>query len=204
MSIIYTLGTGTRSFDEFAALLARYHIEAIVDVRRFPTSRFDHFRREEFSRLLAGRGITYAYMGDTLGGYRRGGYRAHMASAEFAHGIEELQECARGRTTAIVCAELLPWRCHRRFISGGLESRGWEVIHLLDERRAYRQEGKSWRAERPPREGAAGNSINPGSGARIEKSAGPRPRRQSDRGIDASRPVVAWEAYREGERGDSR
>jgi uncharacterized protein (DUF488 family) len=204
MSIIYTLGTSTRSFDEFAVLLARYGIEAIVDVRRFPTSRFDHFRREEFARLLAGRGVTYAYMGDRLGGYRRGGYRAHMASAEFAEGIEALEEGARGRTTAIVCAELLPWRCHRRFISRGLESRGWEVIHLLDERRAYRQEGESWRAAGPPREGTSGDSIEVGRGATIEKSAEMRPRRKRETGIDASRPVEASELQRGSERRDSR
>ncbi|KPJ53925.1 hypothetical protein AMJ39_02760 [candidate division TA06 bacterium DG_24] len=146
MNVVYSLGTSTRSFDEFARILATYGIETVVDVRRFPTSKYDHFRIDQFSRLLADRGVEYIYLGESLGGYRKGGYRDYACSVEFRRGVEQLGQLASERTTAIVCAELLPWRCHRRYISRALETRGWRVIHLLDERRAYRQEGDGWRA----------------------------------------------------------
>jgi len=128
---IYTAGTGTREIEEFIALLEGEGIEVAVDVRAFPTSRFPHFKREELSRHLEGRGIEYLYLGKELGGYRKGGYQAHMETEEFQRGIEELQKVAKERRTVFFCAETLPWRCHRRFIAQRLKEEGWEVIHLI-------------------------------------------------------------------------
>jgi len=135
--VVYTLGTSTRSLEEFIALLRHLGVEVVVDVRRFPTSRFEHFKKEELARSLPEAGIDYCHMGGELGGYRRGGYQAFLASEEFKQGLEKLEEIAKERKTAIVCAERLPWRCHRRFIGGELERRGWQVIHVIDERRNW-------------------------------------------------------------------
>lgn len=67
------------------------------------------------------------------GGWREGGFRGYadyMASAEFSAGIDLLEQLARARSTAIMCAEALWWRCHRRLIADVLTIRGWDVCHL--------------------------------------------------------------------------
>jgi len=78
--VIYTLGTSDRTAEEFLALLGRLGVELVVDVRRFPTSRFVHFKREELKRLLEGGGVSYIYLGEELGGYRRKGYEAYVGT----------------------------------------------------------------------------------------------------------------------------
>ena len=135
--VVYTLGTSTRTLEEFTALLKHLGVEVVVDVRRFPTSRFEHFKKEELASSLPEAGIDYCHLGGELGGYRSGGYQAFLATEEFKQGLGKLEEIARERKTAIVCAERLPWRCHRRFIGGELERRGWRVIHVIDERRSW-------------------------------------------------------------------
>jgi len=135
--VVYTLGTSTRTLEEFTALLKHLGVEVVVDVRRFPSSRFEYFRKEELARSLPEAGIDYCHLGGELGGYRSGGYQAFLATEEFKQGLGKLEEIARERKTAIVCAERLPWRCHRRFIGGELERRGWRVIHVIDERRSW-------------------------------------------------------------------
>ncbi len=129
---IFTLGSSTRSAQEFLDLLAHYQIEAIVDVRRFPTSRFEHFIKENLVPLLEEKGIAYLYLGEELGGYRSGGYEAYMKSQEFEAGLARLQGVAQKKRAAIMCRERLPWRCHRRHIGRALQERGWEVEHLID------------------------------------------------------------------------
>ena len=122
-------------------MLKNIGIEAVVDVRRFPTSRWEHFRKDELARGLKQAGIDYFYLGKELGGYRRGGYQSFMATEEFDHGVERLEEVAKGKRIAIVCAERLPWRCHRRFIGMALEGRGWQVVHTIDEKRTWVPQG---------------------------------------------------------------
>jgi len=128
---ISTLGTSTRSAQEFLDLLAHYQIEAVVDVRRFPTSRFEHFIKENLALLLEENGIAYLYLGEELGGYRSGGYEAHMKSEEFEAGLARLQGVTEKKRVAIMCSERLPWRCHRRHIGRALRERGWEVQHII-------------------------------------------------------------------------
>lgn len=70
---------------------------AVVDVRRFPSSRFEHFRREKLAGLLSEAGIGYVYMGEELGGYRRGGYQNFTATPEFQTGLKRMEEVARRR-----------------------------------------------------------------------------------------------------------
>mgnify|MGYP000669200455 CR=1 FL=1 len=130
--LIYTLGTSTRSSEEFIELLSSHGVEVVVDVRRFPTSRFEHFGKEKLEGLLSEAGIGYVYMGKELGGYRRGGYENFVASSQFQTGLRKLEEVAGERSTAIICAERFPWRCHRRFIALALEKRGWRVSHIIE------------------------------------------------------------------------
>ena len=109
----------------------------MVDVRRFPVSKFDHFKKDNFASELHQRGIKYFYLGEVLGGFREKGYEEHTKTSEFIKGIEELKEIASEFRTAFLCAEKFPSRCHRRFIALRLEQDGWRVIHILDEERTW-------------------------------------------------------------------
>ena len=144
--LIYTLGTSTRSFEEFIGLLKGHDIEVMVDVRRFPSSRFEYFCEDKLTELLDEAGLGYVAMGQELGGYRKGGYQAFTATAEFREAVQKLEELALGRRATIICAERLPWRCHRRFIAFELERRGWQVFHIIDEKRDW-QPGKAGQAK---------------------------------------------------------
>ncbi|MGY4706500.1 DUF488 domain-containing protein [Candidatus Bipolaricaulota sp. J31] len=132
MREIYTVGHSNLTLQEFLNLLSRWGIELVVDVRRFPTSRkYPHFQREELTRALRKAGIGYVFLGEELGGYRRGGYEARMSTPTFAAGLRKLEELATRAKTAVMCAERDPRGCHRRFISAALAARGFRVIHIL-------------------------------------------------------------------------
>lgn len=75
--------------------------------------------------------IAYEWLGSSLGGFRDGGYEQWMSSEDFLSGIGRLEELARTKVVAFMCAEGLPWRCHRRFVAEALASRGRSVCHLL-------------------------------------------------------------------------
>jgi uncharacterized protein (DUF488 family) len=134
---IYSIGTSTRTIEEFMEILKAYAIEVAADVRSFPRSRFPHFHGSQLARFLGDERIEYCYMGKELGGYRRGGYKAYIDTPPYHEGLARLEEVARGRTTAFFCAERFPWLCHRRFIGVSLTERGWEVNHIIEE-------GKVW------------------------------------------------------------
>ena len=138
---IYSIGTSSRGPEEFLKVLKAYGIERVVDVRRFPTSRYEHFRKENLMALLESEGIEYVYMGRELGGYRKGGYEAYMDGEEFKEALELLEALGREKATAFLCSERLPWRCHRRFIGVALARRGWDVIHIVEEGRTWRPKG---------------------------------------------------------------
>jgi uncharacterized protein (DUF488 family) len=144
--LINTLGTSTRSWDEFVRILKGHIIEEVVDVRRFPTSRFEYFSEEKLAELLDEAEIDYIAMGQELGGFRKGNYQAFTATPEFQEGVGRLEELAQSKRVTIICAERLPWRCHRRFIGFELERRGWQVIHIIDEKRDW-QPGKARETE---------------------------------------------------------
>jgi len=135
--LVYTLGTSTRSPAEFVGLLTSHGVEVVVDVRRFPSSRLEHFSGKNLCNVLGEAGIDYVHMGEELGGYRRGGYQTFTTTSEFQEGLNKLAKVARERRVAIVCAERLPWRCHRRFISAELENQGWQVSHIIDQERDW-------------------------------------------------------------------
>ncbi len=143
---LYTVGHSTRTIEELLTLLAEPGIELLVDVRRFPGSRrHSHFAREALAASLAGAGIGYGHAA-ALGGHREPrpdspnsgwrnrsvrGYADHMQGPEFAAALEELLAAATGRPTAVLCAEAVPWRCHRNLLADAATVRGWEVVHLL-------------------------------------------------------------------------
>jgi len=137
MKEIFTIGHSTRSFEEFLLLLKRFKIGILVDVRRFPTSKLEHFKKEKLEAFLKREGIKYIYLGKELGGYRKGGYKKYVETKEFMEGIEKLEKIADKGRTAIMCAERFPWRCHRKYISIALEERGWRVVHILDSERVW-------------------------------------------------------------------
>lgn len=103
----------------------------VADVRRFPTSKFPHYIGENLKMALIKEHIGYIpFQG--LGGYRDKGYEEHMKSREWLEDFEGLKGTAKAKTTAFMCAERFPFRCHRRYIARKLHDDGWKVIHILD------------------------------------------------------------------------
>jgi len=134
---LYTLGTSNRESKDFLEILKTYCIEAVIDVRRFPTSRWEHFKKENLQKILEKEGINYFYLGRELGGYRKEGYEKHIETPLFKEGIQRLEKIATRLTSVFICAEKLPWKCHRRFIADVLQKRGWKVIHIIDRQRTW-------------------------------------------------------------------
>ena len=144
---VWTIGHSTRTAEEFIDVLAAHEIEAVVDVRRFPGSRrLPQFGSAALEGSLRDAGVSYQWI-EALGGRRRPdpaspndaweneafrGSADHTESEEFAEGLFELLMIANGRRTAIMCAELLWWRCHRRIIADVLVALGYEVRHIQD------------------------------------------------------------------------
>lgn len=144
--ILWTIGHSTHSLQEFIALLNAYHIEMLVDVRSLPGSnKFPHFNKESLEISLSKEGISYQHL-LALGGRRKvsknskntawnnlsfRGYADYMATEGFKNGIEELKKLAENKKVAIMCSEVLWWRCHRSMIADELKSGGWTVIHIL-------------------------------------------------------------------------
>jgi len=146
---VWTIGHSTRSTSELIAVLTTHGVEAVADVRRFPGSRrVPQFSEQALARELPAHEIAYRWI-PALGGRRRSsadspnsgwrhaafrGYADYVATDEFADGLFELMMIAGGLRTAIMCAEILWWRCHRRIIADVLTSLGVRVEHLRDER----------------------------------------------------------------------
>jgi uncharacterized protein (DUF488 family) len=142
---VYTIGHSTRSPGEMLALLGDAGVQLVADVRAYPSSRrHPQFNRAALPDWLGQAGIGYRHM-PALGGRRtptpgspnRGwtdrafqGYADHMRTPEFEAALAELETTARQQSTAVMCAEAVWWRCHRRLISDALLARGWRVEHL--------------------------------------------------------------------------
>jgi uncharacterized protein (DUF488 family) len=137
MKKIYTLGTGLRSLEDFVEIINSYGIEAVVDVRSFPVSKFEYFKKINLEPLLKKEMLEYHYLGKELGGFRKGGYKNYTLTKEFELGINALESIASKKTCVIICAERFPWKCHRRFIARALQKRGWKVEHIIEK-------GKVW------------------------------------------------------------
>jgi len=142
---IYTLGTSNRSIDEFLEILKSYQIQTVIDVRRWPTSKwFEHFKKENLEKTLPENNIQYLHF-EKLGGYRSGGYEEYIKTKEFKEALKELIKIAKSKNLAIICAEKLPWKCHRAIITKELEKKKIEIIHIIEKDRL-------WQPKKEPRE----------------------------------------------------
>jgi uncharacterized protein (DUF488 family) len=146
---IYTIGHSTRSIEEFVNILHTYQIEIVVDIRTIPKSRHNpQFEGSKLENSLENAGMSYIHIRE-LGGLRDPkkdtknlewrntsfrGYADHMETREFEKGLEMLKKIASEHPTVILCAEAVPWRCHRFLIADALTIQGWDVFHILTER----------------------------------------------------------------------
>lgn len=144
--MLFTIGHSTRTIGEFIDLLKAYNIQRIVDVRTIPKSRHNpQFNENIIECSLQKVGINYVHIAE-LGGLRHTtadsknlgwhnlsfrGFADYMATPEFAKGIEILEKIAKKEKTAIMCAEAVPWRCHRSLIADALTKRGWNVFDIM-------------------------------------------------------------------------
>jgi uncharacterized protein (DUF488 family) len=145
--VLWTIGHSNRQLGEFVALLSEENIQAVADVRRFPGSRkCPHFCREALDAHLHEIGLVYRHFPE-LGGRRSNrvepspntawrveafsAYADYTLSREFGDALERLIEFVQRKRTAIMCAEALPWRCHRRLIADQIVARGWRVLDII-------------------------------------------------------------------------
>jgi len=131
MKRIYALGYGNwKSLQDFIEHLKTHEICVLVDVRRFPTSKNPEFKSENLEVELPKLGMRYVCMSETLGGFRRGGYKKYTETEEYKAGIKQLLEMAEETNIAIMCVEPKSKYCHRRFIAKTLSEMGTSVIVL--------------------------------------------------------------------------
>ena len=142
---VLTVGHSTHSLERFIELLAEHDVGVVADVRLAPGSRrMPHFGARPLAAGLEAAGIAYEHVRE-LGGRRKPrpdtpntgweveafrGYADHMESDEFAAGYARLEALAADRRVAVMCAEALWWRCHRRLVSDAVVARGGRVLHI--------------------------------------------------------------------------
>ena len=140
--VVYTVGHSNRSLEDFLAILKAHGILRVLDVRRYPASRkWPHFNAAALAESLPDAGIDYVGL-PRLGGRRRPipdsphrawreesfrGFADFMDTPEFAAGLAEVERLAAERPSTLLCAEALPWKCHRSLIADALVARGWEA-----------------------------------------------------------------------------
>jgi uncharacterized protein (DUF488 family) len=146
MRAIFTIGHSTRPIEEFLELLRSNAVERLIDIRTVPRSRRNpQFNRDALPDSLVRAGIRYLHMPE-LGGLRHPradsangawrndsfrGYADYMQTPEFAAAIEKLIQLASDQQTAIMCAEAVPWRCHRSLVADALTARGVAVEDIV-------------------------------------------------------------------------
>ena len=146
MRSIFTIGHSTRPIEEFVAMLEAHGVEKLIDIRTVPRSRTNpQFNRDALPSSLERADIGYLHM-PALGGLRRPkadsqntgwrnanfrGYADYMQTGEFSAAIEELIELGRETQIAIMCAEAVPWRCHRSLVADALTVRGVSTEHIM-------------------------------------------------------------------------
>ena len=146
INALLTIGHSTRPIEEFIELLQGHGVKEIVDVRSIPKSRHcPQFNSETLKASLKAAKIRYTHI-EKLGGLRHSrkdsinlgwrnasfrGYADYMATPEFSEGLDALMRIARARKTAIMCAEAVPWRCHRSLIADAMIEKGWDVRDIM-------------------------------------------------------------------------
>jgi uncharacterized protein (DUF488 family) len=142
---VFTIGHSTRPIDQFLELLTAHRVQHLIDVRKIPQSRHNpQFGREQLAAALEGAGIHYTHM-PGLGGLRRPrkdsantgwrnvsfrGYADYMQTPEFEASLDRCIELANEEQVALMCAESVPWRCHRSLIADALVARGVDVREI--------------------------------------------------------------------------
>lgn len=149
-SAVLTVGHSTRSLSEFLALLSLHAVTRLVDVRTVPRSRHNpQFNADTLAAALEAEGIAYepapglggfrrAHTGSANAGWRNPSFRGfadYMQTAEFSAQLDLLIERASGERVALMCAEAVPWRCHRSLIADALVARGVRVEEVVGARR---------------------------------------------------------------------
>jgi uncharacterized protein (DUF488 family) len=145
---IFTLGHSTLPIERFIVVLRTYGIERLVDIRTVPRSRHNpQFNDDALASTLAAELVEYVPM-QTLGGLRHArkdsanagwrnasfrGYADYMQTEPFQNALEALIQMGRQKRAAIMCAEAVPWRCHRSLVADALSVRGVPVIEILSE-----------------------------------------------------------------------
>jgi uncharacterized protein (DUF488 family) len=148
---IWTVGHSTRPIGEFTDLLRAHEISLLVDVRTVPRSRYNpQFNANILVESLKEAGLVSLHM-PVLGGLRKArkdsinngwrnasfrGYADYMQTDKFQRALEELMAYGTGTRTVIMCAEAVPWRCHRSLIADALVSRGWNIRHIMSPEKA--------------------------------------------------------------------
>jgi uncharacterized protein (DUF488 family) len=151
MATIYTIGHSTHSQSEFEEMLRSQGVARLVDIRRYPGSRrYPHFSKEALAEWLPAAGIDYVHE-LALGGRRKPeedspntfwrnaqfrAYADYMSTAEFRDALARLIEVANLQPTAIMCAEAVPWRCHRNLVADALVARSHNVLHIMSAKKA--------------------------------------------------------------------
>jgi uncharacterized protein (DUF488 family) len=149
--VLLTIGHSNRPIEAFLAMLEGHGVELLVDVRTVPRSRYNpQFNRETLPGTLAAAGIAHLHM-PGLGGLRHPrpdstntgwrnlnfrGYADYMQTPEFERHLEDLLQEAAQRHTVIMCAEAVPWRCHRSLIADAATARGVPVLHIMSKDKA--------------------------------------------------------------------
>jgi uncharacterized protein (DUF488 family) len=144
--VLYSIGHSTRTIEEFAALLAARGVRRLADIRTVPKSRHvPQFNSEPMKASMARSGIDYEHLPE-LGGLRKPrpdsknlgwknksfrGYADYMETAEFEEGLQRLLAEASDGPLVYMCAEAVPWRCHRNLVSDVLVARGHVVLHII-------------------------------------------------------------------------
>lgn len=144
--IVLTIGHSTRTIEEFVSMLQAHGVGRLVDVRTIPKSRrVPQFNSDALAASLREQGIEYTHLA-ALGGLRHAkkdsvntgwrnasfrGYADYMATEEFREGLNRLLGLARTKRTAVMCAEAVPWRCHRSLIGDALLTRGVQVEDIM-------------------------------------------------------------------------
>jgi len=144
--VLYTIGHSNRSFDDFVGLLRSNGIERLVDIRRIPRSAHNpQFNADSLAEALPRCGIDYRHM-EALGGLRKPrpdstntgwrnagfrGYADYMETEEFRMALNELLALGAEKPTAIMCAEAVPWRCHRSVLADAIVAHGVTVLDIV-------------------------------------------------------------------------
>jgi uncharacterized protein (DUF488 family) len=158
-SEVFTVGHSTRSLEALVGLLQAHNVKRLVDVRTIPRSRRNpQFNKETLPAALRAARIKYRHF-PKLGGLRHAradspnkawrnasfrGFADYMQTPEFTAAIERLEELAKRERLAIMCAEAVPWRCHRSLIADALSVRGFRVEHIMSGIRCQPHELTPW------------------------------------------------------------